>query len=158
MTAFVDRDGKGYLFCSSDWNATMRIWELDETCTRLTGSGKEILIDQAREAPAVFFREGQYFMVSSGCTGWRPNTMLYAKSDALLGSWRLTDNPCTGENARITFGGQSAAVFEAGKQLYLLLDHWQPDDLRESGYSILPVLCQNGTLTIPWQEEWNGIV
>lgn len=51
FTAFQDKDGRAYLFCSSDWNATMRVWELDKAYTKLTGSGKDILIDQAREAP-----------------------------------------------------------------------------------------------------------
>lgn len=34
FTAFQDRDGRAYLFCSSDWNATMRVWELDKTYTK----------------------------------------------------------------------------------------------------------------------------
>lgn len=46
FTAFQDKDGRAYLFCSSDWNATMRVWELDKAYTKLTGSGKDILIDQ----------------------------------------------------------------------------------------------------------------
>ena len=104
MAAFIDENGKAYLFCSSDWNATMRIWELDGTYTCLTGNGKEILIDQAREAPAVFFQDGKYFMVSSGCTGWKPNTMLFAAADSMFGSWRLIDDPCTGPNSHTTFG------------------------------------------------------
>ena len=72
FTAFQDRDGRAYLFCSSDWNATMRVWELDKTYTKLTGSGKEILIDQAREAPALWHSGEKYLMFSSGCTGWSP--------------------------------------------------------------------------------------
>lgn len=84
--------------------------------------------------------------------------MLYAVTDSLFGSWRLIDNPCEGAKARITFGAQSAAVFQAKGQRYLLLDHWNPDNLRESGYSVLPVICRDGSLTIPWKNEWNGII
>ena len=96
FTAFQDKDGRAYLFCSSDWNSTMRVWELDKTYTKLTGGGKEILIDQAREAPALWHSGEKYFLFSSGCTGWSPNTMLYAESSAIFGSWRLIDDPCRG--------------------------------------------------------------
>lgn len=157
FAAFQDRDGRAYLFCSSDWNATMRVWELDKTYTKLTGSGKEILIDQAREAPALWHSGEKYLLFSSGCTGWSPNTMLYAESSAIFGSWRLIDDPCHGPGARQTFGAQSAAVFAANGQPYLLLDHWHPDDLRNSGYTILPVTFENGMPTVNWQGEWTGI-
>ena len=157
FTAFQDRDGRAYLFCSSDWNATMRVWELDKTYTKWTGSGKEILIDQAREAPALWHSGEKYLLFSSGCTGWSPNTMLYAESSAIFGSWRLIDDPCRGPGARRTFGAQSAAVFAANGQPYLLLDHWHPDDLRNSGYTILPVTFENGLPTVNWQDEWTGI-
>lgn len=157
MMAFQDTDGKAYLFCSSDWNATMRIWELDDTYTKLTGNGKEILIDQAREAPAVYRSGGKYRMFSSGCTGWSPNTMLVAESSAVMGNWRLLNDPCQGPGARKTFAGQSAAVFMAEGKPYLLLDHWHPDDLRNSGYSILPIKEEDGMAAIVWQDEWDGI-
>lgn len=157
FTAFQDRDGRAYLFCSSDWNATMRIWELDKAYTKLTGGGKEILIDQAREAPALWHSGEKYLLFSSGCTGWSPNTMLYAESSAIFGSWRLIDDPCRGPGARQTFGAQSAAVFAANGQPYILLDHWHPDDLRNSGYTILPVTFENGLPTVNWQDEWTGI-
>lgn len=157
FTAFQDKDGKAYLFCSSDWNATMRIWELDETYTKLTGSGKEILIDQAREAPALYWNGEKYILFSSGCTGWNPNMMLFAESTTLYGSWRLIDDPCRGPGARQTFGAQSTAVLEVGGKAYLLLDHWHPDDLRSSGYTILPITYENGLPTLNWQDEWLGI-
>lgn len=158
LTVFADASGTAYLFCSSDWNSSMRIWELDTTYTGFTGTGKTILAEQSREAPAVFFHEGLYYMVSSGCTGWYPNSMLYAVSPALLGNWRLMGEPCTGPCARRTFGGQSAHIFRAANRHYVLLDHWNPDDLQHSGYSILPIEITDGFLTIPWLEEWNGPV
>ena len=32
------------------------------------------LVNLRREAPAVFKHEGLYFMLTSGCTGWEPNS------------------------------------------------------------------------------------
>ena len=83
--------------------------------------------------------------------------MLYAESSAIFGSWRLIDDPCRGPGARQAFGAQSAAVFAANGQPYILLDHWHPDDLRNSGYTILSVTFENGLPTVNWQDEWTGI-
>lgn len=157
FTAFVDEDGTGYLFCSSDWNTTMRILQLDQSYTGLTGAVTRVLVDQAREVPAVFRWKGACYMLSSGCTGWQPNSMLYAMAPAMMGSWRLMGEPCTGPSARSTFDGQSAAVFCAQGRPYLLLDHWQPDDLEHSAYSILPIRFERDRPVIAWQEEWNGL-
>lgn len=80
----------------------MRIHRLGKDYTSFTGETRDILVGQAREAPAVF-RVGRFcFMVTSGCTGWLPNSMLYATADAVLGNWRLIGDPCTGLNARHT--------------------------------------------------------
>lgn len=158
MTAFTAKDGRAYLFCSSDHNTTMRIFELDKTCTALTGNHAEAYREQEREAPAVFDWGEGYGMLTSGCSGWAPNTMLFAKADAPMGSWRLLGDPCEGPGARQTFGAQSAHVFQAQGRLYALLDHWQPDDLRHSGYTALPIQEGGQFLTLPWQENWEGLL
>ena len=97
-------------------------------------------------------------MISSGCTGWAANAALYATCPHLLGKWKLIDNPCVGENSRKTFFGQSSYVFEAEGSFYLMLDHWKPENLSKSGYSILKIeLEDDGEITVPWAEEWKGI-
>ena len=48
-------------------------------------------------------------------------------------------------------------MFAANGQPYLLLDHWHPDDLRNSGYTILPITFENGLPALNWQDEWQGI-
>ena len=72
-------------------------------------------------------------------------------------------------NSNIIFSHQSALalhgmmerephhIYVTVKQGYLLLDHWHPDDLRNSGYTILPVTFENGLPTVNWQDEWTGI-
>lgn len=158
MTLFTDKDGKQYLFHSSDYNKTMVISELTEDGTDVTGDYTKILAEQEREAPAVFLTRGTYYMISSGCTGWLPNTALYAQTQHLRSGWKLTGDPMSGPDSRRTFEGQSTWVFQAGEEFFLMLDHWHPYDLQSSGYSILPVIFDEaGTMTIPWQDEWNGV-
>ena len=157
MTIFKDTDGTAYLIHSKDWNKTLNIARLTEDYTATDGFYVSVMQDQEREAPAVLSRDGCYYMITSGCTGWNPNAALFATCPHLLGQWKLIDNPCVGPHARQTFFGQSTYVFEAGGQFYLMLDHWIPSDLKKSGYSILPIRFEeDGTITVEWQEEWCG--
>ncbi len=157
MTLFKDVDGTAYLIHSKDWNKTLNIARLTEDYTDVDGFYVSVMQDQEREAPAVCVNNGMYYMVTSGCTGWCPNSALYAECPYLLGKWKLIDNPCEGEGYRRTFDGQSTYIFENDGNYYLMLDHWKPYDLKNSGYSILPISFENGIMTIKWQDEWCGI-
>ena len=158
MTVYKDTDGTAYLFHSKDRNKTMNIARLNDDYTNVDGFYVSVLPDQEREAPAIFKKDGLYYMISSGCTGWAANAALYATCPCLLGKWKLIDNPCVGENSRKTFFGQSSYVFEAEGDFYLMLDHWCPEDLQKSGYSILKITVEDdGEITVPWQDEWLGL-
>jgi hypothetical protein len=156
-----EENGHAWLIHTKDCNRTMTIARLDDTYEHLTAEHHNIFIDQDREAPALFRHNNCYYMLSSGCTGWEPNPMLYATASHIYGQWKLIDNPT---DSRTTYDGQSAHVFFAKGQPYLLLDHWQPYDLQHSGYSILPIRFNSPAkaglpmqLYIPWHEEWKGI-
>lgn len=157
MTLFEDTDGKAYLFHSSNFNKTMYISRLTDDYRDVDGFYSAVMTDQEREAPAVIKEQGKYYMVTSGCSGWSPNSALYAVSPQVIGGWKLIDNPCEGQNRRKTFGGQSTWLLRTKGKIYLLLDHWVPDNLQESGYSILPVIIENGEMTVRWEEEFMGI-
>lgn len=156
MTLFVDQDQKAYLIHSSNWNKTLDISRLTEDYLDVDGFYVSVMIDQEREAPAIILEQDMYYMVTSGCTGWNYNSALYAASPYLLGKWKLIDNPCEGEGYRETFKGQSTYLFRAGEQIYLMLDHWKPDNLQESGYSILPVTIENGKMTVHWTDYFSN--
>ncbi len=167
MTIFKDNDGTAWLFSSKDGNKTLNVSRLNEDYTGLDGYYTSVLIDQEREAPALFYYGGTYYMISSGCTGWAPNFALYAECPYVNGKWKLIGNPCVGENSDITFYGQSSYIFEVDGNFYLMLDHWKPLDLKNSGYSILPIKIEKQDLVdgsdsltvirVYWQNEWKGI-
>ena len=152
MTLFQDRDGSAWLVHSANWNKTLYFTRLTDDYLDFTGESHAALIDQEREAPAVLRRDGLYYCVTSGCTGWQPNSALYAVSPHLTCGWKLIDNPCSGPDARRTFQGQSTWIFEADGQAYLMLEHWNPSDLQNSGYSILPIYTDGIHMDIPWRE------
>lgn len=152
MTVFVDIDDTAYLVHTSNWNRNLNIARLTEDYTDVDGFYVTVMYDQMREAPAMFYEDGMYYMITSGCTSWDPNSALYSTTPHLLTHWRLIDNPCEGEGYRKTFGGQSSYIFQYKGQRYLMLDHWKSMDLRHSGYSILPIELKDGVLTVRWTD------
>lgn len=118
MTLFQE-GSQAWLIHSSNWNKTLNISELTEDYTDVNGAYVSVLMNQEREAPALVKKDGLYYMITSGCTGWEPNSALYAVSKHMMGQWKLIDNPCEGKGCRKTFGGQSTYIFQAEKQYYL---------------------------------------
>ena len=156
QTVFVDDDGKAYQFASSEENQTMYINELTDDYLRPTGRYTRNFIGDAREAPAVFKRNGKYYMLSSGCTGWDPNNAQIAVADSIMGPWTVIGDPCVGPDADKTFYAQSTYVqpVQGKKDCYLaMFDRWKKKDLEDSRYVWLPIVWdKNDKPTIPWQE------
>ena len=160
MTLFADADGTAYLVHSSESNRSLHIARLTPDYEDVDGSWSRAFADQDREAPCLFAANGQYYLLTSGCTGWRPNPALFGTSPHVVGAWKLIDNPCRGPRSHATFDGQATCVFWALGRPYALIDHWIPDDLGASGYSILPVgfgAEKHDPLEICWHEEFLGV-
>jgi len=107
MTLFVDDDGKAYHIFASEENSTLHISQL--TDDYLSHSGKWVRVFEHRwnEAPALCKHNGRYWMISSDCTGWDPNTARLAVADSIWGPWRELGNPLiessnAGEVAKLT--------------------------------------------------------
>lgn len=63
-------------------------------------------------------------MITSGCTGWEPNKARLLTAGSILGEWKQLPNPCIGEKADKTFGGQGTYIFPLqGKEDRFVL--WQ---------------------------------
>ncbi len=157
MTIFKDDDGKAYLIYSSENNATMDASLLTSDYLHQSGTYARILINQSREAPAMFKYNNKYYLITSGTSGWAPNAAKFAVANSVLGPWTMEGNPCVGSNAGTTFGGQSTYVLpvqgQPGKFIFMA-DKWNPNNLPLSAYIWLPVQISNGQLTIPWYANW----
>ncbi|MGF1932438.1 glycoside hydrolase family 43 protein [Enterococcus casseliflavus] len=155
MTLFVDGEDV-FLIHSSDFNKTMYISQLTEDYLDCTGLYTKVMEDQEREAPAIFKKNGYYFILSSGTTGWEPNAALFSRTKYLFSPHKLIDNPCEGPDYRQTFHAQINYIFEVGGEHFLMLDHWEPNKLKESGYSILPIELigeKQRDLRVVWTEK-----
>ena len=103
----MDDDGKAYHIYSSEDNLTLQIAELSDDY--LSHSGKYIRIFPGghNEAPAIFKKNGIYWMITSGCTGWEPNKARLLTATSIWGEWKQLPNPCIGKNADKHLAGKA---------------------------------------------------
>lgn len=165
MNLFVDSDQTAYIIYSSEENLTLYISKLNDDYTYLATPPDRAVYGEdfirlypgaQREAPAVFVRNGSYYLLSSGCTGWAPNQARYYKSDSMLGEWVNMGDPCIGDERATTFDSQSTCVFEdaAGNLIYMG-DRWNSDNLADSRYVWLPIeFSAEGEMELRWLDEW----
>ena len=158
MNLFVDTDGKAYHIYSSEENLTLHIAELTPDYLSHTGRYIRIFPGGHNEAPALFTKDGRYYMITSGCTGWDPNEARLLSAPALWGPWEQHPNPCRGEDAALTFHSQSTCVLPvAGKPdaFIYMGDRWNPRCLIDSRYIWLPIRFENNLPVIDWTPEWS---
>lgn len=159
QTVFKDDDGRAYHIFTTDWNKTMMIVLLDEDYTKHTDVMTRNFVNDSREAPAVFKYKNKYYMITSGCTGWDPNTAKYAVADSMLGKWTLLGNPCQGKDADSTFYAQSTYVLPIeGKpeKFVAMFDKWDKTNLVNSSYIWLPVTFEGEKPIIKWEPVWDN--
>ena len=135
----------------------MHIAELDDTYTKHTGRYVRVAPGGHNEAPAMFKKDGKYWLITSGCTGWAPNKARMFSADNIWGPWTQHPNPCVGPKADITFGGQSTFVLQVpGKKdsFIFMADIWRPEHPSDARYIWLPIQFKNGTPVVEWMDSW----
>ena len=166
MNLFKDVDGTAYIIYSSEENLTMYISKLNEEYTYLATDPEKAVCGEdfvrlfpgaQREAPALFLKDGKYYLLTSGCTGWAPNQAGYYVADSIFGEWTAMGDPCVGDDAHTTFYSQSTCVFrdpESDTWIYMG-DRWNEDDLSNSRYIWLPIEFDGqGGMSISFVDEW----
>lgn len=125
MTLYVDDDGVAYLISAARSNYDLNIYRLDASFTRVERLAT-VLRGWHREAPALFKRQGVYFLITSGATGWQPNRAAYQTAPAITGPWTA---PVPFGDAR-TYNSQSTYVLPVtarGRTSWLYMgDQWAP--------------------------------
>lgn len=159
MTLFVDDDGKAYHIHASEENLTLHIAELNDEYTGFTGKYIRVLPTGHNEAPSIFKRNGKYYMITSGCTGWAPNAARLLVSGSVMGNWEYIENPCVGNDRDLTFHSQSTYILpvDGKKDAFIFMaDRWTPDNAIDGRYIWLPVkFRENGNPYLEWMDEWN---
>ncbi|MEH7086823.1 family 43 glycosylhydrolase [Neobacillus drentensis] len=178
MNLFKDDDGTAYLIYSSEENMTIYISKLNDSYTDIVGWHKDGKVERdttyksvygedyirvfpgaQREAPAMFKYNGKYYLITSGATGWAPNSARYTVADDIFGEWKPMRDPAIGEKASTTFDSQSTNVItiDAKKGKFIFMgDRWKESDLKDSRYIWLPIeFGQGDEISLQWYDKWN---
>lgn len=160
MTLFVDEDGTAYHITSTEENYTLMISELDEAYTDFTGRWIRVLPAGHNEAPAILKRDGNYYLIMSGATGWTPNAARSAVAEDMFGPWTTLGNPARGTDEQVsaTFESQSTFILpvEGRDDAYIFMgDRWRPQNAIDGRYVWLPIEFEDGRPVIRWHEEWD---
>lgn len=100
---FVDEDGSAYLLTHEG-----NIYRLDESCTKAV----ELVarnIAPGGEAPAMFKKDGRYYLLLSNKTCWERNDNYYFTADDLHGPWTYRGLFCP--EGSLTYNTQCSYVF-----------------------------------------------
>jgi Glycosyl hydrolases family 43 len=160
MTLFVDDDGKAYHIHSSENNQTLHFAELTDDYQSFTGKYVRVLEGKANEAPAIFKKEGKYYLISSGTTGWKPNPARLAVADHPFGPWQELGDPSRGDEKQVktTFWSQSTFILPVigKKDAYIYMgDRWTPENAIDGRYVWLPIQFENNKPILRWFDKWD---
>jgi hypothetical protein len=143
ITTFVDTDGTGYMISAANENYDLHVYRLTADYTNTAALVRSWPGDH-REAPALFKRNGVYFMLTSGATGWNPNQAQYSTSTSITGTWSGWQN--VGDS--VTFGSQSTYVLQVGNAYLYMGDRWGNSiggTVNDSQYVWLPISFPSAT-------------
>jgi hypothetical protein len=91
-TLFADADGTCYFISAANENADLHVYRLINNYLAIDSLVVKLWVGQKREAPAMFKRNGRYFLLTSGATGWSPNQQKYASSTSIESGWSSLAN------------------------------------------------------------------
>ena len=159
MTVYVDDDGKAYHIYSAEENLTLNLAELTDDYLDYTGRYVRIAPGGQNEAPTIFKRDGVYWMITSGCTGWAPNEARMFKAASLWGPWEQLPSPFVGKDAKKSFHTQGTYIFKVeGTEdgFVFMADRLSPQSLKNSRHIWLPIDFEaDGTPVIRWVDSWS---
>lgn len=138
-TLFKDEDGTAYFISSARENLDIHIYRLSEDYLAIEKLECILWPGQQQEAPVVFKKDGIYYMLTSGCTGWAPNQSSYAWASNMAGPWSQRKD--FGDET--TYDSQPTWVFQKPGETpkwWYLGDRWGgTDGYFQSQYVILPM-------------------
>lgn len=158
MNLFVDDDGLAYHVYSSEENSTLHISQLSDDYTSYSGKYVRLFVGRFMEAPALFKRDGNYYLIMSGCTGWSPNAGRSAVASSIWGPWKELENPFKGDDSKLSFHSQSTFVLPVlgdNERFIYMGDRWTPNNAIDGRYIWLPLTFEGEQPVIKWLSEWS---
>lgn len=142
-------DERAYLLSASNNNRDLHIYELTDDYLSVKRLCSKQFIGLYREAPAVFKSGGNYYMITSYCTGWAPNQAKISVSSSVEDGW---STPIDFDDYS-THKSQPAFVFQVNEdgstKQYYLGDRWGGTYWKSTGF------CYDDTTTVIWPIEFD---
>ncbi|MGL3198817.1 MULTISPECIES: family 43 glycosylhydrolase [Curtobacterium] len=157
FTVFQDTDGTGYLVSATAGNANLALFRLDDDLTAARTLVATLWPGAFREAPAMFERDGTYYLITSGATGWDPNQAMYATAPAPGGPWSALEplGDATAFDSQVAFVLPVAG--SAGTSYLYVGDRWagaHGGPVNESPSVWLPLRFDDaGKPTLRWSDR-----
>lgn len=149
MGTFQDTDGKGYLLIHHG-----PIYRLSEDYRSIEAEVAHV--KGAGESPAMFKKNGMYYMLFSNLTSWEKNDNFYFTAPAIEGPWTKQGIFCP--EGTLTYNSQSTFVFPLKKGNdtipMFMGDRWSfPHQASAATYVWMPLQVEGTRITIPeyWQ-------
>lgn len=141
-------NGDGYMYSAANNNRDLHIYKLTSDYLGISSLIANPWPGASRESPVLFKRNGVYFMLTSGTTGWNPNPAMYATATNIAGPWTAMSH--VGDST--TFGSQPTYVLPiqgTSTTSYMYMgDRWAgawKRPVNESQYVWLPLAFPTNT-------------
>lgn len=149
MGTFQDTDGKGYLLIHHG-----PIYRLSDDYRSV--EVKVANVEGMGESPAMFKKNGMYYLLTSNLTSWERNDNYYFTASNIEGPWKRQGNFCP--EGSLTWNSQSTYVFplkQGNDTIPMYMgDRWSyPHQASAATYVWLPMKTEGEKLSIP--EYWN---
>ncbi|WP_044468167.1 family 43 glycosylhydrolase [Bacteroides uniformis] len=149
MGTFQDTDGKGYLLIHHG-----PIYRLSDDYRSV--EAEVAYVEGAGESPAMFRKNGVYYMLYSNLTSWEKNDNFYFTAPKIEGPWTKQGLFCPA--GKLTYNSQSTFVFplKRGNDTIPMFmgDRWSyPHQASAATYVWMPMQVDGTKLSIPeyWQ-------
>lgn len=163
MTIYKDFDGSAYLIYDRHISVPnlgddrcLYVVKLSDDYLSFTDTYKRIESAAWREAPVILFKDGYYYIVTSGLTGWATNQAKSFRTKHLLDEWEDLGDPCVDDFTHTTFNTQGTNAFyiSGTDTQIIMLERHNTGNFLECSYVWLIPKLENGTVKIVYTKEW----
>ena len=156
---YVDPEtDKAYIGYAADHtNLTIRMVELSEDYLNVTSN--DVDIKAHCEGPGILKKDGTFYLLTSGCSGWTPNVGNYYTASSIMGPYEKKGSPFIGDAGDNSFNSQPCYIFKVPgyKNAYLYMgDRWNGFGSPKSQYVFLPITINpKGQMELHFYREWD---